>query len=153
MKTTDIIINELNEKINSYVKNNHLFCGGCCYSAYVLARNLKMLGIKYKVVLFQYLDILHAKNFYDAINGTGVSHVAIEVRYDHKKFMIGDCSGIYDFFSNTGYKYKIKKYRDIEPEEILKGYRNNSWNWRYNTHNNGPLTRDINRIAKKYSEI
>jgi hypothetical protein len=79
--------------------------------------------------------------------------VAIEVVYHHRKVFIGDCEGIYRYFDFSGEKFKIKKYSDIEPEEILSGYRNNEWNDSYDVYCNGPLTRDINKIIKKYSEI
>ena len=154
MKTREIntLIEELNSTVNHYVYHNDLFCGGCCFSAYALAKNLKKLGVKYRVAIFQYKDILHENVFTNAINGEGVSHVAIEVTYHHRKIVIGDCSGIYRYFDCTGEKYRIKKYSRIEPEELLEGYKNNEWNWRYDTHNNGPLMRDINKVANKYME-
>lgn len=151
-KVVNTIIEEMNSIINNYAYNNDLFAGGCCYSAYVLAKNLELLGIKYRVVLFQYQDILNERIFTNAINGSGVSHVAIEVTYKHRKVMIGDCSGIYRYFHWSGEKYKIRKYSGITPSEILDGYRNNEWNCCYNRANNGPLMRDINRVAYKYVE-
>lgn len=151
-KVINTIIEEMNSTINHYVYNNDLFAGGCCFSAYALAKSLKELGIKYKVAIFQSEDILNEKVFTNAINGDGVSHVAIEVTYKHRKVMIGDCSNIYRYFSITGQEYKVRKYAHIEPKEILDGYRNNEWNWCYNRACNGPLMRDINHIAKKYVE-
>ena len=145
-----VLILELCEKINEYVYNHDLFAGGCCYAAYVLAKNLKQLGIEYKTIIYQYDDILNETNFNNAINGNGVSHVAIEVRVGIKRYIIGDCSGIFRFFDYTGYRFKIKKYTDISPEEIIEGYRNNVWNHRYNRHLNGLLMRDINKICNKY---
>lgn len=144
------LVNELCEKINDYVYNYDLFAGGCCYAAYVLAKNLKQLGIKYNTVIYQYDDILNETNFNNAINGSGVSHVAIEIRVGFKRYIIGDCSGILYFFKYTGYRFKIKKYTDICPEEIIEGYRNNEWNETYNKHYNGLLMRDINKICNKY---
>ena len=145
-----VLILELCEKINEYVYNHNLFEGGCCYAAYVLAKNLKQLGIEYKTIIYQYDDILNETNFNNAINGNGVSHVAIEVRVGIKRYIIGDCSDIFRFFDYTGYRFKIKKYTDISPEEIIEGYKNNVWNHRYNRHLNGPLMRDINKICNKY---
>ena len=88
------LVNELCKKINEYVYKYDLFAGGCCYAAYVLAKNLKQLGIKYKTVLYQYDDILNETNFNNAINGRGVSHVAIEVEIGIMRYTIGDCSGL-----------------------------------------------------------
>ena len=39
------------------------------------------------------------------------------------------------------------------PEEILAGYKKNSWNVRYNTSWNKFLIRDIKEIASKYTEV
>jgi hypothetical protein len=52
----------------------------------------------------------------------------------------------------TGEKVNVRTYRKVEPETILEGYKNNEWNRRYDTHNNGPLSRDINKIVLKYFE-
>ena len=147
------LVNELCKRIDEYVYNYDLFAGGCCYAAYVLAKNLKQLGIKYKTVLYQYDDILNETNFNNAINGKGVSHVAIEVEIGIMRYIIGDCSGILNFFNWYGYKFKIRKYTGISPEEIIEGYRNNIWNDKYDRHHNGPLMRDINKICNKYVTI
>ena len=156
MKSTDreLLIQELNKKINEYVSNHNLFGGGCCYAAYVLAKNLKELGISYTTVMYQYKGILHSRRFNTAINGDGVAHVAIEVTYRKTKFIIGETYGIYRFFACTGERYKVCRYKNITPEMLLDGYKNNDWNWFWRTSKNGMLMRSINAIAKKYkSEI
>ena len=149
-KKKDNFISELNEMINKWVNGCCLFQGGCCFAAYGLAWYLSKLGIKYNTILFQYLDILNTKKFSTAINGDGVCHVAIEVTYKHKKFLIGRCDGIYDFFEKYGYKYKVRRYRNITPERLLDGYMSNDWNWMWDTDNNKRLLNDIKRIAEKY---
>jgi len=152
MKTTERcgFIDDLTKVINHYVQKCNLFAGGCCYSAFLLARAFRMFGIKYKTVIFQCNDILNETDFNNAINGNGVSHVAIEVRYGLKKYIIGDCTNIYRYFKRTGEKFKIRKYTGITPEEILNGYRHNEWNWMYDVHNNSFLSRDINKVVAKY---
>ena len=153
-KMQDAVISELNEMINHWVNGHCLFAGGCCFAAYGLAWYLSRLGIKYNVVLFQYLDILNTKRFSTAINGSGVCHVAIEVTYHHKKFFIGRCDGIYKYFESTGYEYNIRRYRGITPDRILDGYMSNEWNWMWDTDNNRKLLDDIRKVAEKYySEI
>ena len=142
---------ELEQKINQYVKDHDLFCGGCCYSAYVLAAALKHAGIKYRTVIWQYLDILKERDFNNAINGNGISHVAIEVNVQGKKVILGDTSEITDFFNQTGYEYRIRKYDGISPEELLNGYKKNRWNIRYNTEWNKHLAKDIRQITAKYT--
>ena len=152
MKTTDRLIEMINDKINQYVHNSRLFSGGCCYSAYVIARSLKMAGIKYRTVVWQSEDILKVRSFNKAVNGCGCAHVGIEVKYQGKWSIIGDCSGINTYFMVTGEKVNIRTYHRVEPEIILDGYKNNEWNCTYDTHNNGPLSRDINKIVLKYFE-
>jgi len=151
-KDVNLLIEELNSKINHYVYEHDLFAGGCCFSAYALAKNLQRLGIKYRVVIFQYKEILNERVFTNAINGSGVSHVGIEVTYKRRKVVIGDCSRIYDYFFFTDEKYRVRKYSGITPEEILDGYKHNEWNWCYDRTNNGPLMRDINRIVDRFME-
>lgn len=152
MKTTDRLIEMINDKINQYVHKCRLFSGGCCYSAYVIARSLKMAGIKYRTVVWQSEDILKVRSFNKAVNGCGCAHVGIEVKYQGKWSIIGDCSGINTYFMVTGEKVNIRTYHRVEPEIILDGYKNNEWNCTYDTHNNGPLSRDINKIVLKYFE-
>lgn len=152
MKTTDKLIKMIDDKINQYVHNKSLFSGGCCYSAYVIARSLKMAGIKYRTVVWQSEDILKVRSFNKAVNGCGCAHVGIEVKYQGKWQVIGDFSGISTYFMVTGEKVNIRTYSRVEPETILEGYNNNVWNFIYDTRNNGPLSRDINKIVLKYFE-
>lgn len=152
MKPSDRLIEMINDKINQYVHNFNLFSGGCCYSAYVIARTLRLAGIKYRTVVWQSEDILKVRSFNKAVNGWGCAHVGIEVKYQGKWQVIGDYSGISRYFMVTGEKVNVRTYRKVEPETILEGYKNNEWNRRYNTHNNGPLSRDINKIVLKYFE-
>lgn len=145
-------IYELTAKIDEYVEEDDLFAGGCCYAAYLLAKALKTAGIKYTTTVFQYHDILNVKNFNDAIVGQGVSHVAIEVKMGMKTHTIGDCEGIYEYFSSTGYEYNIFRYKDVSPLEILMGYVNKkSWNTCYDTRMNKHLAREIMEITKKFT--
>jgi hypothetical protein len=144
-------ISELNSKVNHYVNEHHLFSGGCCYTAYCLAAALKHAGIKYRTVVWQYQDILKENNFNKVINGKGVSHVGIEVTVRGEKVIIGDCSGIKEYFATTYQDYRVRKYDNVDPEELLEGYRNNKWNYLYNTSWNKYLARDIRKITTKYA--
>ena len=145
-------IQDLNIVVNRYVENCNLFKGGCCYSAYVLAKYLKMMGISYKTVVFQDCQNLNCNRFHTALNG-GVAHVAILVTYKNMKVYIGTPADLMKFYRRTKVEHRIRKYRNITPEEILKSYRDNMWNDWYDTHCNGPLMRDIKRVYMKYAEI
>ena len=144
-------IGELTAKINEYVEEDDLFAGGCCYAAYLLAKALQTAGIKYLTTIFQYNEILNATNFNDAINGRGVSHVAIEVRMGNKPTPIGSCAGIYQFFRDTEFDYNVRKYQNVTPGELLSGYINGNWNKLYNTNMNKHLAREIAEITMKYT--
>ena len=152
MKHTDRLIEMINDKINQYVYFKDLFAGGCCYSAYVIARSLKLAGIKYHTLIWQSQEILNVRSFNKAVRGFGCSHVAIEVKYQGRWQVIGDYSKINRYFELTKEDFNIRTYRHVKPEEILDGYNNNEWNYIYNTNNNEMLSRDINKILLDYFE-
>ena len=145
-KTRKSFIKELNKKINEYVEKVNLFCGGCCYAAYLLADVLEKVGIKYKVVLFESGNTL-TEDFNQSINngGFGVNHVAIQVKFGLFPFIIGDTS---DY---KGYRGReIHRYDDVTPHMLLQAYIGNTWNDFYETSNNSKLKKDISRIYAKY---
>lgn len=146
-------VNELNNLINTYVDEYHLFSGGCCFAAAVIAYCFELVGIKYKTAIFQYYDILNVRNFNKAINGNGIAHVAIEVNINRTKTFIGKCDGIYRYFEKSGEDYKIRHYRGVSSRMILDGYEHNAWNDRYQKKYNNNLVKDVNHILSKYGII
>lgn len=145
---------ELATIIENYNDKCDLFCGGCAYAAYLIADACKTLGIRYRTVMYQYQNIIQETNFTKAINGRGVAHVAIRVKYEREWKYVGSCEGIKRYFAFTCQDFTIREYRRICPDEILSGYRNNVWNTVYDrAHCNGPLTRDVRRLVVKYSEM
>ena len=143
-------IKEINEVVNVYVNMHKLFCGGCCYAAFLIASCFDMVGIKYKTAIFQYYDILNVRNFNKAINGNGVAHVAIEVKVNGVKTVIGSCDGVYRYFNSSKEHFHIRHYSKVNPYMILEGYVNNSWNDTYNRANNISLAKDITKVLEKY---
>lgn len=146
------VVLELDKRVNHYVYKKDLFSGGCCFSAYVLAKNLRKLGIKYNVVLYQYDDIIDAEGFTEAVNGDGVGHVAIEVEVGGKKMIIGCPDNIYLFFFFNNLDFNVRRYKRITPMRLLRAYMQHEWNPCYNINYNRPLMRDITAIAEKYIE-
>lgn len=144
------IITEMCNLINKYVDNYRLFCGGCCFAAYLIARYLDMFGIRYTTAIFQDGDILNVNDFNKAINGEGVAHVAIEVKVNGEKMFIGDCGEIYRFYQLTNVKYHLRRYHKITPTMLLKGYKNNTWNNCYNIAYNSHISREMKKIYLKY---
>ena len=146
-------INELNSLINIYVDEYHLFCGGCCFAAALIAYCFELVGIKYKTAIFQYMDVLNIRGFTKVINGNGIAHVAIEVEINRTKMFIGKCDGIYRYFQNSGEDYKIRHYRHVTARMILDGYEHNCWNNKHKKKHNEDLVNDVNKILSKYGII
>ena len=153
-KDTKSAIQGIANVINNYVEHSYLFSGGCCYSAYVIAKHLEMLGIKYRTVLFQYADVLKVRSFKKAFADpdSHIAHVAIQVKYEGRWLFFGSCDGIIRYFTVNDYEYKVRVYRGITSEQLKKAYYGREWNWMYDRSNNGPLMRDIKRVAEKYVE-
>lgn len=145
------VVRELDEKINHYVIHDDLFQGGCCYAAYVLAENLKRLGIKYNVVIYQCYKVLNLTRFSEVIKGEGVVHVGIEVEVDGKKEIIGGHEHVEKWLRWHKMDCNIRTYHRISPMTLLRGYnKNGHWCRRYQTENNSLLMRDISKIANEY---
>ena len=142
---------ELNDKINEYVHEKALFCGGCCYSAYLLAGIFERMGIKYEVLLFQAYSTVDERNFSTAVEGE-CDHVAIDVRMGRKHFIIGDYSKIMSYYDKFKVKHAIRRYKGISPSMLFQAYSWNEWNCIYKTSNNSALSRSLNEIAAKYDD-
>ena len=145
-----LLIWELANKVNEFVYKKYLFCGGCCFSAFVLAEILDKFGIKYRTVLFQSYDLIHEHDFNNAINSNDCDHVAIEVTLDGKQVIIGDYSDITKYYDTFHVEHVTRRYRDITPKMLKKAYYWNSWNPRYKTKNNRSFRNAMNKIADKY---
>jgi len=145
-----LLIWELANKVDEFVSKKDLFCGGCCFSAFVLAEILNKFGIKYRTVLFQSYDLIHEHDFEIAVNSDDCDHVAIEVTLDGKQVIIGNYSSITDYYNIFDVKHVARRYRGITPEMLKKAYYWNSWNPLYKTENNLPFRNEMNKIADKY---
>lgn len=145
-----MLIWELNAKVNEFVKEKKLFCGGCCYSAFVLAQIFQKFGIKYRTVLFQEYALANENDFEAAINDEDCTHVAIEVFVGGKYVIIGDCSAILNYYDTFDVEHAERRYRGITPQMLKTAYYSNSWNLAYNTANNRPFYNEMNKIAEKY---
>ena len=145
------VVRKLDEEINHYVDYDDLFQGGCCYAAYVLAENLKRLGIKYNVVIYQCYKVLNLTRFREVIKGEGIAHVGIQVEVGGKKKIIGSCEDVENWIRRHKMDCTIRTYRRISPMTLLRGYnKNNYWCRRYQTSNNSQLMEDISEIANEY---
>lgn len=145
------VVRKLDEKINHYVIHDDLFQGGCCYAAYTLAENLKRLGIKYNVVIYQCYKVLNLTRFSEVIKGEGIAHIGIEVEVGGEKKIIGSCEGIESWLRWHRMDCNIRTYHRISPETLLRGYnKNGHWCRRYQTSNNSWLMKEISKIVNEY---
>ena len=142
---------DINKKVNEYVHGKGLFCGGCCYAAYILADIFERTGVKYDVLLFQAYGTVDERDFYAAVAGE-CDHVAIDVRIGRKHFVIGDYSKIMDYYDRFRVKHAIRRYKGITPKMLLNAYVWNEWNCLYDASNNSAFSRSLNKIAAKYDE-
>ena len=156
MKTKDInnLIKELNTTIDWWVENRQLFAGGCCWSAYLLARGFERLGIRYSTVVYQCGDNWNTNKFSKVTNGDGCGHIAICVVYKHKKMVIGFNEYFdYSLKKCMGYcgDWMIRNYTGISAKNLLRTYHSNCWNEIWYTGYNSVLSREINAIFNKYA--
>lgn len=158
MKTTEIntLIEELDRKVNQYVNEKNLFNGGCCWSAYVLAKGLEELGIHYDVVLYQGYseECCNMRRFNKAVNSDGCAHVAIRVTYKHRKVLIGDCYGLERCLNVRrnllGEPWLTRTYTTPKSADLLVAYLNGDWNEKWDTSYNEDFRYDISHIFAKY---
>ena len=147
------LIYELNAKVNEFVKEKNLFCGGCCFSAFVLAEIFQKFGIKYRTVLFQEYALANVRDFDTAINDDeDCAHVAIEVFVGGKYLIIGDYSKLSKYFEEFEVKYALCRYCGITPKMLKTAYYLNEWNPAYDTANNPQFFCEMNEIADKYMD-
>lgn len=150
------LINFINDLCIKLSGRYHINCGGCCYLAYLLAKNLEQLNIRYDFVIEEYgikssyrsheftkLELRKAiKSNKRRINGVGfISCCHYTVKID----------GI---LCNTipNSNWQSISVACIKPEHILSIYDKGHWNDTYNTDNNPIIERIVNYAFKKYEK-
>lgn len=116
------ILNNISDQIKKIENSDSINYGGCCYFAYLIAKQLKKRNIPYLTVLDTYSS---KKTLNDRANnrikiGNGCAHVLIKV--GNKYY---DSSGFDSFNRPT---YETIKYLMWEPKLIMGFYKNNTWN-------------------------
>lgn len=152
-KTINNLIKELDDKITYYAENENLFCGGCCFSAYLLAKGLEKLGIKYSVIMYQNGDNWNTNKFDKVCAGNGCGHVAICTVYKHKKMILGFneyIDNLLEMGLNMTGVWMKREYRTIKSVNLYRTYYTNMWNWRWDIRKNTKLKKEINAIFEKY---
>ena len=158
METRDInnLIEDLNKRVDYWVDNRSLFCGGCCFAAAVLAKGLERLGVKYTVVCFQDNMGLNCRKLNTLCKNPGCAHVAISVVYKHKKTYIGKVDRLVECLNDDmkwGGEWRTREYRKISSDVLLENYWSNDWNWTWDIMLNDRFEKEINKIFEKYLDI
>lgn len=121
------LLNELLDSLNSKYRINE---GGCCYVAYIIARNLKKLNIDFNI-MFTDSEPLDIRNIH---NNESVYHVYLHIPY------IGDVNPMYSEYN--------KKF-NLSIKELLVYYNNSIWNNTYNPEFNNCINKQINKFFKE----
>ena len=148
------LANELNkffENLNYKYKINY---GGCCYVAYLIARELEKRHIKYKLMceyenygkiynLKHECSILkyNLKNRLSIDNNTTINfgmHIFIKVN----KYLINKGDIVNDS--------KVVCIPNVNSVDIYNAYNNIEWNYRFNTFYKNTIK---NRIVNKFKEL
>lgn len=120
--------------------NYNINSGGCCYVAYILAKNLEKYHISYKVA---FSDLYQCKSGSSIINES-----EIEVKYNkysccHTWIIVSDyhINGFdnYENFDLTA---------NLTSKELLTMYNKGKWNDEYSTSNNKLIRRLISSTFK-----
>lgn len=115
-------LNKICKKLDDKYNINN---GGCCYTAYCIAKILEKANLKYSLVA---LD--RDYNFYKESSISDLqrscNHYAIRIKTDCHSYMINISS-----FTNVGSK-ELK----ASASDILKHYKQHLWNEMYDTANN-----------------
>lgn len=135
----------LDKVVKRWRENSYLFAGGCCFSAGQIATLLEKKGIGYKVICWQCGDF-NVKNLKDIILNNDCCHVAIQVRIDNQKFIIGG-----NYYS--GCSMNRRTYTDIKSKEIidydLLGHFKGCWNLTYNRNLNSRFIKTLTNAVSK----
>lgn len=135
----------LDKVVNRWKRNSKLFCGGCCFSAGQIAKLLEAKGIRYQVICWQ-SGYTEEKHLQEIIINNNCCHVAIQVRLDSKKYIIG---GGFFHFNVTD----VKTFKNMRSKEIIEcdelGVAADTWNWMYNRKLNGRFVGVLNKAVNK----
>lgn len=140
---------KLDKVVRRWRYKSDLFCGGCCFSAAVIASLLEKKGIGYKVICWEsnwLNDGTDVKSLKDIIMDYGCGHIAIQVILNKKNYIIGG-----DFYHER--ITKVRTFSKIKSGELSEydslGANNGRWNHRYNRSLNNRFINVLNNAVSK----
>lgn len=149
---------EVIEAINTLCEELHdrysLNAGGCCYCASVLARELEALGIKYKLVIYDY-------------DTKGASSLAVRRNIKNRNKLsdysdIMFCGSHYAIMLSSGELLNASEYHGNYPymtvgclnsKHIKWMYDEGDWNMRYDPKYNSIVAKRVKQLFKQYAEL
>ena len=137
------VIENLDNFIDFQVKYNHLYSGGCCWSAFCLASELEKRNIPYDVVSYSNYGEDDMPELEDICKSGELTHVGIVVdgkEIGSDEILINDVE--------EGY-YSVNLHI-TNADELLNMYNTGNWNPRYDTGNNDFIR---NKIMDIFSEM
>ena len=136
----EINITQLNQLLKDLDKVLKINSGGCCYIAYIIAKNLEKYKIPFKVILMD--DTLKEPSYYfQGIKNRELS--VIDYGFAHV------CIKVYSKVINP-YRFRMdSRTIELDSKDLLWLYRRGDWNEMYDTTNNNILIRFLNKICKK----
>lgn len=154
----------MNREKAEWLKNSleHLFtylddtydinAGGCCFAAYVIAKNLESLGESYKLVIYDedYLDNIDSVEIQENIVNRDIqrcpngNHTCCHYAIKIKNLGIVNAS---DF------KYEKRVYVDVTSYDILWIYEKGEWNCCYDPRLNDIVEQNINLVFNAYERV
>lgn len=133
---------------NLYNINN----GGCCYVAYLISKHLDRIGVKYKLVIYDYtkkqIDLTHYEIIHKVNSNNPKSSVTGEYTCNHyclyieRGGIINNCN-----IDDQAFQCIID---GISSSDIKYIYRNGMWNNTYNSKNNKSVSKIISIFFKQY---
>ena len=140
---------KLDKVVRRWRYKSDLYCGGCCFSASVIASLLEKKGIGYKVICWEsnwQSDSTNVKSLKDIIMDYSCGHIAIQVILNKKKYIIGG-----DFYHER--ITKVRTFSKIKSGELSEydslGANNGVWNHYYNRKLNNRFINVLNNAVSK----
>lgn len=120
------LVEGLNNLCNQLHTLYHINCGGCCYTAYCIAKMLEQVDLRFSLVVFDNEYEVHSINHLQDLPES-MQHYAI-VLNDQEKTRCLNCE-----LSDFRIHHQIYQTNSLE---ILDYYLNNAWNDEYDRNNN-----------------
>lgn len=135
------LVNELDMFVSYQARFNNLFNGGCCMVGGVLAEQLEMRDIPFKVAVYSswYCPAEWRESIQTLGKHDEIAHVSIEV--DGRPIGDNTC-----FENGVEGGYVEKTYFDVSADELKDLYVNKRWNQTWDKRQNSMIEEHVKHI-------